>query len=261
MNSCLYECVVMHQRLAPRRHGFRYRLFLLALDLDEIDLVSRRLVCFRRNRFHLFSFHDRDHLTGAGAEGRDIKAVLTAWVRAQGAEVPPGGRILLLSFPRILNYVFNPASFYFCCDASGAPAWAVVEVENTFRERKPYFIPYAAAEGRFRARLPKDFYVSPFSPLDLTFDFNLSLPGGRLALRIDDRQDGERVLISSLAGRRTTLTSARLAWFLVKYPLLTVRVMALIHWHALRLWAKGVPWHRKNADPARQRGIVHHPAR
>ena len=171
--------------------------------------------------------------------------------------------MLLVTLPRVFGYLFNPVSFYFCFDRSGAPAAAIAEVTNTFREMKPFFLrpdPTDAARGVFHLRVPKHFYVSPFSDVDVAFDFHLRLPGDRLAVRIDDYTGERRTLTSTLAGGRRELTSARLAWFTLKYPALTLRVITLIHWHALRLWLKRVPWFAKAARAADQRGLYrpHH---
>lgn len=253
--SCLYECEVMHQRLAPKRHGFRYRIFMFCLDLDEIDALAKRLPPFSRNRRNLYEFRDRDHLTVPGGEAKTIKQNLIEWLGQQGIRLPSNSRIQLLTLPRMLGHIFNPVSFYFCSDAGGAPLCAVVQVGNTFREMKPYLIPAPDAAGRFHRQVAKHFYVSPFSPLDVAFEFKLKVPGELLDIHIDDHEAGERVLLSALTGRRAPLTTARLLWFTLKYPALTVRVIALIHWHALLLWMKRIPWHAKSARADLQRDV------
>ena len=255
LRSCLYECSVMHRRLAPKEHHFRYRIFMLAFDLDEIDTLAARLPFLSRNRRNLYEFRDRDHLTLPGFERATVKENLIQYLAQNGIRFPTGGRITLVTLPRVFGYIFNPVSFYFCADAAGAPLCAVVQVGNTFREIKPYLLREPSAENAFRLITPKHFYVSPFSALDLAFDFKLRVPGERLAIHIDDREGDRPILITALTGERRALTAARLAWFTLKYPLITLKVIGLIHWHALLLWTKKLPFHRKAAHPELQREV------
>jgi len=267
MKSCLYECEVMHARFTPRRHRFAYRIFLFAVDLDELPDLARRTGLFGHNRRHLYALHERDflpvneprHPAGPATPGAagGLKARVAAFARSHGIDWADG-TVLLVTLPRIAGYLFNPVSFYFCRDRAGRPLCAIAEVTNTFREMKPYFVPVDpadAARGVFRLRVPKNFYVSPYSDVDVAFDFHLRLPGEQLAVRIDDYVGEQRTLTSTLAGPRRELTTGRLAWFTLKYPLLTLRVISLIHWHALLLWAKRVPWFAKAARAADQRDL------
>jgi len=273
MNSCLYECDILHARFAPRPHRFLYRIFLFAIDLDELEALHRRLALFSVNRANLYSFRERDFLpTGepvhngppepAPPAGR-LKARITAFLAARGVDLA-GGRVLLVTLPRVLGYLFNPVSFYFCYDRAGVPVAALAEVTNTFKEMKPYFLgpaTRAAADGAFRLRMPKHFYVSPYTDVDVEFDFTLRPPGENLSIQIDDYIGAGRTLTSVLAGPRRELTGPRLAWYAVKYPLITLRIIALIHWHAFRLWLKRIPWFAKAARPADQRGLYRpHPS-
>ena len=173
-----------------------------------------------------------------------------------------GGRVLLVTLPRIAGHLFNPVSFYFCYRSDGSPLAAIAEVTNTFREVKPYLLGPATFSppisrlpspiSQFRLRVPKHFYVSPFSDVDVAFDFTLRPPGDQLSIQIDDHAAGARTLTSTLQGVRRELTGARLAWFALKYPLVTLGVIARIHWQALRLWLKRVPWFPKSARAAEQ---------
>lgn len=252
--SGLYECTIVHARLAPRPHRFRYRIFLFALDLDELPAIARRTGPFSLGRPNLYSFRDADFMP-TGAPGT-LKERVLHFLAERGVDLP-GGRVLLVTLPRVLGFLFNPVSFYFCCDRHGTPTAAIAEVTNTFREVKPFLLGPAAhsAAGVFHLRVPKHFYVSPFSDVDVAFDFKLRAPGERLAVQIDDYTGPQRTLTSVLAGTRRELTSARLLWFAVKYPLLTLRIISLIHWHAFRLWLKRVPWFPKSARAADQRAL------
>ncbi len=285
LRSCLYECRVMHHRMHPRQHRFEYGLFLACLDLDELDALHSRLRWFSRNRRNLYEFRDTDHFTRApGSEGPaaggGIRAGLTAWLATQGIPLPAGMRVQLVTLPRVLGYVFNPVSFYFASNPDGSPLFAVAEVGNTFGEQKPYLVPVDGrgreetgtrralpSEGgppdaaRFRLIAPKHFYVSPFSALDLRFDFRLQAPGDRLVLGVNDLDSQDRtMLISSVTGTRLPLTDAELLRLTLRYPLVTARVITLIHWQALRLWWKRLPFHRKSDHPDLQRDVLHpHP--
>ncbi len=270
MNSCLYECHILHERFLPKSHRFLYRIFLFALDLDELDSLHRQLRLFSLDRRNLYSFRDRDFLptdekvhnpeTGP-IENREpkiqnLKSRFLAHCAARGTVLPADTRVLLVTLPRVLGYLFNPVSFYFCFDRTGAPVAALAEVTNTFKEMKPYFLaPETRHDGAFRLRIPKHFYVSPYSDVDVAFDFVLRPPNGRLSIQIDDYVGDQRTLTSNLAGPRQSLTDARLAWFSFKYPFITLKVISLIHWHALRLWWKNVPWFTKAAKPAEQRAL------
>jgi uncharacterized protein len=269
----------MHARFAPKAHRFDYRIFLCALDLDELPDLHRRLRLFSHNRRNLYSFREDDFLPTLEAifNGRagplgppsshaaarpavapclGLKQRVLAHLAARGTVLPADTRVLLVALPRILGYLFNPVSFYFCFDRAGAPVAALAEVTNTFREVKPYVLGTETLnDGAFRLRVPKHFYVSPYSDVDVAFDFRLRVPGDRLAVQIDDYVGDQRTLTSSLNGPARPLTDARLAWYLLKYPFLTLQVITLINWHALRLWLKRVPWFPKAARAAEQRAL------
>jgi DUF1365 family protein len=270
VRSGLYECNVMHHRFAPRSHRFAYRIFMLAMDLDELGSVAKGNPLLSINSRNLYSFRESDYLPtaerlhngdtkGNGTDGTDLKSRVLGYLSERGVEIP-GGRIVLVTLPRVAGYMFNPVSFYFCYDQAGKPAAAIAEVTNTFREMKPYFLGTGRAseqtgETTFECRLPKFFYVSPFSDVDVDFDFHIRDLGESLSIRIDDFKGEDRTLTSTLTGRRRPLTAARLAWCTVKYPLITLKIIALIHVHALILHLKRVPFFAKAARAAEQRSL------
>lgn len=170
MNSCLYECHVMHKRLQPRPHEFVHRVFLFAIDLDELPAIARQNPLVGLDGEGLYSFRSEDHFQRVPGDARENAS---AFLAAQG--LPEPGKILLLTNLRFLGYVFNPISIWFCRDRAGEPIGAIAEVGNTFGELKTYFVPHR--DGRFIARHPKHFYVSPFSELDLDFEFRFDIPG------------------------------------------------------------------------------------
>jgi DUF1365 family protein len=235
--SGLYVGSVLHHRLRPRPHRLRQRAFWMLIDLDEIDTLDRKLWLFSHNRCNATSFHDADHGDSSPLPLRgEIDRLLA------GAGLATGGAIQLLCMPRVLGYGFNPLSIYFCHDRSGALAVIVYQVHNTFGERHSYLIPVdGGASADVRQRCAKTFYVSPFIAMDMTYDFHVGAPNERLtvAIRVADR-DG-MLMVAALAGMRRPLTDGALLRLLFSHPLLTLKVTAAIHWHALRLWWKGIP--------------------
>jgi hypothetical protein len=260
----------MHSRFAPKAHRFDYRIFMFAVDLDELTTLGKGIPFLSVNRGNVYAFHEKDYLPtgegmhngqGAGAQtgASMLKERVAALLKGHGITMK-GGRVTLLTLPRVFGYGFNPVSFYFCQDSEGRPLAAIAEVTNTFREMKPYLLgPESLSPSpggsRFRLRVPKYFYVSPFSDVDVAFDFSLEVPGEELVIRIDDYAGEERTLASSLTGKRKALTRARLAWYTLKYPIVTLRTIFLIHLHALFLALKRVPWFAKAARARDQREL------
>ncbi|MEQ1715545.1 MAG: DUF1365 family protein [Hyphomicrobium sp.] len=236
--SALYTGRVVHARLSPRRHRLSYSCYWLLLDLDDLTALDRRLRFFSHNRFNLMCLADADH--GAGL-GKPLKAEAQRHLSDAGIDIA-GGKVLLLAMPRILGYGFNPISIYFCHRADGELAALIYEVHNTFQQRHSYLIATesGSADGHVLQQCSKRFYVSPFLGMDLTYDFDVEEPGE--AVRVGVRVSGSNglVLTASLAGRRQALTDRALLRVFLTHPLLTLKVMAAIHWEALRLWWKGV---------------------
>jgi len=242
----------MHHRLKPLKHRFVYNLFMFYLDLDEVDLLVKQLLWFSRNRFNLFTFRDRDHIVHSFSTAKEN---IVEYVKQHGFDIG-NGKVFLLTHLRVLGYVFNPVSFYFCFDESGKPLCTVAEVGNTFNELKPYFLgPETYSEGEFRKKERKYFYVSPFIDLDTTFDFMLPVPDEKVQIRINDYHGAEKIFLSSLTGTRKALTNGNLLRAFLRFPLITLQVITLIHYHALILIFKKLPFHRKNENPDLQQEV------
>lgn len=258
LTSCLYDCVIAHRRVRPRDYAFEHRIMMLYADLDELPAIHRDSRLLSHNRGNLYSFRDSDYFPTA-VQGT-LKSRVLAYLAQQGILLSQQARIRLLTLPRILGYIFNPISIYFCSDESDAPICAIAEVGNTFRETKLFLLPLRSQQSprsaRFQVRVPKDYYVSPFSNLDISFDFDCLLPGDTLQVHIEDWDAQGRLLQSHLRGTRVPLTDFQLLRFAVKFPALTLKVITLIHWHALRLAMKRVPWHRKADRPESQLDVL-----
>lgn len=254
--SSIYSGRVVHARMRPKRHKLSYACYWLLLELDQLDALDARLKLFSRNRFNLFSLRDRDH--GDGSQ-LPIRAQAEMHLREAGIELA-GGRIFLLTMPRILGYGFNPLSVYFCQRADGTLAAMIYEVHNTFGQRHSYLIPVADdAAGEIAQTCSKRFYVSPFMEMDLAYAFKVLPPEEAVRVGIAVSSPEGTVLTASLAGSRVPLTDRHLARIFLTHPLLTAKVVGAIHWEALRLWLKGMRLVPRPAAPAELVTIANDP--
>jgi DUF1365 family protein len=245
--SALYTGTVMHRRTRPRRHRLSYQVFSFLFDLDELTMLDRAIPGFGHNRFNLLSFHDRDHGPGADAP---LRPWIEQHLRAAGVDLA-GGPIRLMCYPRVLGYVFNPLSVFFCYRRDGEAetlAAVLYEVSNTFRERHTYLIPVRDVEkGLIRQSCGKRLYVSPFIAMDMTYHFRVRPPGDTLAVAIQEMDQNGTLLFASFSGERRELSGGSVVESFLRFPLLTLKVIGGIHWEALKLWLKGVPLvHRPN---------------
>ena len=237
--SRIYVGRVMHARLRPFHHRFAYRVFTMLLDLDELPQLDRRMRLLAHNRAGLFSFHDSDH---GPRDGSPLRPWIEARLADAGIELD-GGPVRLLCFPRVLGYVFNPLTVWFCHGRDGVLRAVLYEVSNTRGERHGYVVPIADAAAAHTHRAEKAFYVSPFIGMDATYRFRLRGPGERLDMLIrQDVADGPQ-LVASLAARERPLNDRALARLFFSHPVLTQKVTGAIHWEALRLWLKGAKIH------------------
>lgn len=258
MNSCLYKAQVMHNRMKPKSHRFHYHVFMFYLDLDELDQLCKKHWLLSKNKFNFFSFRDKEHLQlpiENPDTSKSTKEHVITYLKQNGFNFVDQ-RIMILTNLNILGYNFNPVSFYFIIGKEGTAECAVAEVGNTFGEMKPYFMSAEMLrENNFHLNTTKYFYVSPFIEHDTKFDFNLGVPGDKLTIRIDDYKDEERFFISTLTGIKKELTTGKLVLYSLRFPLLTLRIISLIHWNALVLWLKKIPYYKKSENADLQRDV------
>ncbi|WP_411827178.1 DUF1365 domain-containing protein [Luteolibacter sp. AS25] len=235
MTPSVYEATITHTRVSPGKHAFSYRVFMFAIDLDHFP----KLPLLSRNRLNIFSIDDRDHIRTDPE--KNTRQNLTDFLAQNGSPIPPDAKVTLLTFPRVLGYSFNPVSFYYISSPAGLPITAVAEVTNTFREMKLYPLGTPDAQEKFDHTTPKEFYVSPFSDPNDTFHFRLHQPTDTWTVHIDNLTTGKPTLLSHIRSTRKSLTTPRLAWFALKYPLLSLAIIFRIHLHALLLFLKKIP--------------------
>ncbi len=244
MKSCIYEGQVKHSRNQPVAHRFRYRVFMMFLDLDELQEIFDRRWFWSVKRPALARFRRSDHL---GPKEQPLKEAIADLVEKETGERPTGP-IRLLTNLSYFGYCFNPVSFYYCYDASGENIETIVaEVNNTpWGERDTYVLPDSQNVGKGRVRRfrpEKKMHVSPFMPMDLSYDWCFGSPCDRLSVYMANLKDGKRFFDASINLTRTEITGRSLARVLVTFPAMTAKVIGAIYWQALKLWLKRSPYY------------------
>lgn len=247
--AVLYPGTVMHARLKPFGHRFTYRVFSVLLDLDRLDEADRLSPLFSINRRNVVAFHERDHIP-KNTDHSSLRAHATALAEEAGVARP--ARILLLAYPRMFGFVFNPLSVYFCYDEAGALTAAIYEVRNTFGERHTYVC--AVENGQMsraglRQERTKIFYVSPFIDLGMRYHFRIVPPGDTVRLRILETEGADPLLSATFSGTARPFSTPVLSGLVARQPFMTLRVVAAIHWQALKLWLKGAKFFSRGKPP------------
>lgn len=249
--AVFYRGKVMHARMKPKPHRFSYAVFALLIDLDRLNEASRLSRFFSVGRFNLIAFDLKPH--GLVRGSADPRGDVARALEAAGLERAPA-RILLLCYPRVLGFVFNPLSVYFAYDAGGDLIGVVYEVRNTFGERHSYVEPVREGqltEAGLRQEVAKLFYVSPFLDMDMRYHFRLRPPGDQeIALRIHETDAEGPILAATFHGLKRRITTFSCLALALKMPFMTLKVVLGIHLEALRLWWKGISLVSRPAPPA-----------
>lgn len=226
-SSSLYDVVVTHVRHDQMRRRFTHRVYLWLVDLDKLPCLPRWLCPFAR-------FHPMDHL---GSAERSIRSNVDSYLANHGINLA-GGRILMLANARLLGYVFNPLTTYWCYRQNGELACIVAEVHNTYGERHCYLL---RPDATGRVTVDKEFYVSPFLPMKGTYVMRFSAPGDRLSISISLRQSSKVIFSAGLHGNRRPVTPRHFLLTLLRWPLMSQRVSLLIRMHGVILWLRRLP--------------------
>ncbi|WP_421593083.1 DUF1365 domain-containing protein [Shinella sp. M27] len=244
----LYAGKVMHQRLNPFGHRFIYTVFSLLVDIDRLDDLASGSRLLSVNRPGILSFRESDHVE---EKGETLRRFADRLLSHAGLD-KPAARVLLLAYPRMFGYVFNPLATYFAYDAEDHLIAIIYAVRNTFGERHSYVAPILSGEespAGIRQTRTKIFHVSPFMEMGLRYHFRILPPGRTVRVRIHETAGREPLLAATFNADAAPLTDRNLARYLLKFPFMTLKVMGGIHWEAFKLWLKGARFHKSPPPP------------
>jgi DUF1365 family protein len=249
LNSAIYQGMVNHQRFTPKPHQFRYKVFMMYLDLDELPNLFNQVKRWSYQSKNWAWFNRADYY---GNPEIPLKQEISTLVN-QATGYMPRGPIRLLTNMRYFGHCFNPVSFYYCFEADGERLQAIVShITNTPWAEDYAYVHDFNAEHTIKEtksgvitsfKLDKKFHVSPFMPMDIQYDWAFKLVDKQLLVHMQNFQHGEQVFNATLALERLEINERSLNWILVSYPLMTIKVVGAIYWNALLLWLKRITFH------------------
>ena len=234
-NSIIYNGKVIHRRFKPKEHYFKYNVFSLLVDLDELEIIENKIKIFSYNKFNIISFFDKDH-------GPRDDTSLKEWVIKNLKDIGIDNeriRVKLLCYPRIFGYVFNPLSVFFIYDENSKLISILYEVKNTFGEQHTYIFK-TNDEKVITNDCAKKFHVSPFIEMECHYYFRVTKPSDKISVIIDQNDKDGKLLYASQDGKAKELNEKNLLFSYISHPLMTFKIIAAIHYEALKLWLKGI---------------------
>ena len=234
-NSNIYEGKVIHKRFKPKYHFFKYNVFSLFLDLDEINLIQKKIKIFSNNSFNILSFYDKDH---GPRDGSDLKAWVIENLKSNNIQFE-NIKVKLLCYPRIFGYVFNPLSIFFVYDNHSKIIAILYEVKNTFGEQHTYVFK-TNDETVIQNNCKKQFYVSPFIEMNCEYSFKILKPEEQLSVVINQSDEEGKLLFASQDGTAREFNNKNLIISFLSHPLMSFKVIAAIHYEAFKLWIKRI---------------------
>ena len=243
LDAGIYTGEVRHARYAPKRHRFIYRVFSCLFDVDSLETYHQNLKWFSLNRFNLFSLWQKDH---AAKDGTAIRPFLDKLISQAGLNRPD--KILMLCYPRILGIGFNPITIYYCYVQDQISAM-IYEVRNTFGGDHLYVIPLKNEDELANHNRKKQLHVSPFMGMEASYGFTAEPPNDKIKFVIREYYKNKPILIASFIGEKKQLTDSALLTSFLKHPLMMLKVVIGIHYEALKIFAKGVPYVKGQNKP------------
>ena len=239
-NSIIYNGKVIHRRFKPKEHYFKYNVFSLLVDLDELKIIENKIKIFSYNKFNIISFFDKDH-------GPRDDTSLKEWVIKNLKDIGIDNeriQVKLLCYPRIFGYVFNPLSVFFIYDENSKLISILYEVKNTFGEQHTYIFK-TDDEKIITNDCTKKFHVSPFIEMECHYYFRVIKPSDKISVIIDQKDKDGKLLYASQDGKAQELNEKNLLVSFISHPLMTFKIIAAIHYEALKLWLKGIKFIKK----------------